>query len=150
MPGLPVGAPLTCLKGVVGTTRRRPDSRLPTARLASRAPTVPSPTASPRAPPAAAIRSRPRVTERVDAAVYPVCVPMSTPRRCVLAPPGHTKPLHRRPRRSPPNRRAARRWRPCLVVPPDAIVYAHELVPRRRPRAGEAPPCFPRLPLVRR
>jgi hypothetical protein len=34
---------------------------------------------------------------------------MSTPRCCVLAPPGHTKPLHRRPRRSPPNRRAARR-----------------------------------------
>jgi hypothetical protein len=51
--------------------RRCPDSRLPTVHLASCAPTALSPTASPHAPPAAVVRSRPRVFERADAVVYP-------------------------------------------------------------------------------
>jgi hypothetical protein len=89
--------PLARLKGAVGTARQRPDSCLPTARLASHAPTVSSQIASPRAPPAAAVRSRPRVSERADAAVYLVRAPVSTPRRHVLVPPGRANPLHRRP-----------------------------------------------------
>jgi hypothetical protein len=96
--------------------------------LTSRAPTTPSPTASPHAPPVAAVRSRPRVSKRADAAVYTVHAPVSAP-----APPrfsclpsalilstlilvGHCQ--------SPPNHRAARRRRPCLAVSPDAAIYA--------------------------
>jgi hypothetical protein len=87
------------------------------------------------------------VSERADAAVYPVRSPVSMPRHRVLVPPGRANPLHHRPRRSPPNRRAARRRCPRLAVPPDAAVYAHELMPHRHPRTGEACHVFPsRLP----
>jgi hypothetical protein len=87
------------------------------------------------------------MSERAAAAVYPVRAPVSAPRRRILAPSGRANPLHRRPRRSPPNRRAARRRHPRLTVPPHATVYAHELMPRRRLRAGEARHVFPgRLP----
>jgi hypothetical protein len=117
--------------------RRRPDSRLPTVRLASYALTALLPTASPRAPPVAVVRSRPRVFERTDAIVYPFCAQRRAaafsrlPATLTLS----TVVLvgHRR-----------------TVVPPDAAVYAHELVPRHHPHAGEAPPCFPRPPPVRR
>jgi hypothetical protein len=123
-------ASLTRLKGAVGTVRRRPDSRLPTARPASRAPTAPSPTASPCALPATAVRNRPRVFKHAKATVYPIRPPVSTPRHRILAPPSRANPLHRRPCRSPPNRRAARRRRPRLVMPPDAAVYTHEFMCR--------------------
>jgi hypothetical protein len=97
-------------------------------RIASRAPTVSSSTASPRAPLAAAIRSRSRVSERVDAAVYTVHAPVSAP-----APPRFSRLpstlilstliLVGR-RRSPPNRRAARRLRPRLAMSPNTALYA--------------------------
>jgi hypothetical protein len=51
----------------------------------------------------------------------PSDAPVSTPRCHVLV------PLHRHPRMSPPNRRAARHRCPRLAVPPDAAIYAHEL-----------------------
>jgi hypothetical protein len=87
------------------------------------------------------------VSERTDAAVYPVRSPVSMSCHRVLVPPGRANPLHHRPRRSSPNRRAARRWCPRLAMPPDAAVYAHELMPHRHPRAGEACHVFPgRLP----
>jgi hypothetical protein len=108
-----------------------PRAGVPTAtsrsRLTSCAPTAPSPTASPHAR-AAVVRSRPRVSERADAAIYTVRAPVSAP-----------APLHfsRLPSalilstlvlvghcRSPPNRRAARRRRPCLAMSLDATVYA--------------------------
>jgi hypothetical protein len=47
------------LKGAIGTMCRRPDSRLPTA-----------PPRVPRSDSTAAVRSRPRVSERADATVY--------------------------------------------------------------------------------
>jgi hypothetical protein len=110
--------PLARLKGAVGTARRRPDSRLPTTRLASRAPTALSPTASPCTPPAAAVHSRPRVSERADTVVYLVRAPVSTPRHRVLAPPGRANPLHHRPHRSPPNCYApVAAEPPCLPTP---------------------------------
>jgi hypothetical protein len=52
---------------------------------------------------------------------------VSMPHRRILAPLGRANPLHRRPRRSPLNRRAARRRHPCLAVLLDAAVYTHEL-----------------------
>jgi hypothetical protein len=96
--------------------------------LASRAPTTPSPTASPHAPPAAAVRSRPRVSKCTDAVVYTVHAPVSAPvPPCFSRLPsalilstlilvGHCQ--------SPPNHCAARRRRPCLAVSPDTAVYA--------------------------
>jgi hypothetical protein len=128
-------APHTRLKGAVGIAHRRPDSRLPTT--ASRP----------------ALRQKRRRLPRHACHRPPLSAPdpacPSAPRHHVLAPPGHANPLHRRPRRSAPNRRAARRRRPRLAVPPDAAVYAHELMPRRRLRAGEARHVFPgHLPCV--
>jgi hypothetical protein len=119
-------------------------------RLASHAPTAPSPTASPRAPPAAAVRSRPRVFERADVAVYTVRAPVSAP-----APPRFSRlpsALILSTLVLVGRRRTA--------VPPDAGVHASSchsmppstprVVPRRRPRAGEPPPSFPRPPPARR
>jgi hypothetical protein len=83
------------------------------------------------------------MSEHADAVVYPIRVLVSTPCHRVLVPPGRANPLHRCPRRSPLNRCATRRRRPRLTVPPDATVYAHELVPHRHPRVGEARHDFP-------
>jgi hypothetical protein len=141
--------PLARLKGAVGTARRRPDSRLPTARLASRAPTALSSTASPCAPPVAAVHSRPRVSERADTVVYLVRAPVSTPRHRVLAPPARANPLLRRPHRSPPNCCApVAAEPPCLPTPlsmPTSSRHAavhtpvrpRHALPGRLPCAGE-------------
>jgi hypothetical protein len=109
-----------------------PRTGVPTAasrpRLASRASTTSSPTASPHVPPAAAVRSRPRVSEHTDTTVYTVRAPVSAPAMphfsclpsaLILS----TRVLVGR-HRSHSNCRAARRWRPRLAMSPDAAVYA--------------------------
>jgi hypothetical protein len=129
------------LKGAVGTAHRCLDSRLPTA-----------PSHVPRSDSATTDRLATCATDRACPSTptppsTPSDAPVSTPRRRVLAPPRRANPLHCRPRRSPPGR-------PTLASKPrHAARRCHlhpQARPRRRPCAGEAPPCFPRPPLMRR
>jgi hypothetical protein len=141
--------PRACQHAVAACQRTGVPTAASRPRLASHAPTASSPTASPRAPPTAAVRSRPRVSKRVDAAVYTVRAPVSAP-----APPRFSRLpsalilstlvlVGRRRTVVPPD--TGIHASPCHPMPPSMP----RVVPRRRPRAGEPPPRFPRPPPMR-
>jgi hypothetical protein len=68
---LPHARTMRALKALLGLRASVPIATSRSRRLACQAPTAPLPTALPRAPPTAAICSRPRVSEHAAAAIYP-------------------------------------------------------------------------------